>query len=501
LDHKPTGTAPSQTCLIIGDSPLTPRGLSDAVKTGQKVEISPKAHQRLGAARELVDDIVARKDPVYGVNTGVGSQKDHAVQAHEAAEYNRLLARAHGTRVPGPQARPDTVRATLILLINELCHGNAGVSPTLVELMVSKVNDDAMPPIDASGSVGASDLVPLAQLANWIFDDPRAVEAGLPDVKDTLCLINCNAFSLAAGSLCIADLDQLFVAFDLAAAMSYEGFRCNLDAIHPVVADAVCRSGQQETARNMSDLLADSALHTSGASRFLQDPLSFRNASQIIGAARKVAEFLTTTWCDEISSNAVNPLIDTQSQRAYSHGNMDTTGMTLAVDAMRQALGKVADVSGERVHKQQWPAFSHLPISLARDHSPSGGVQFLNLGHITASLITSVKIWAAPHLLHSVGQVADGVEDTSANSVHAVHDLERQIDACFKIATLEACVAVWAIERRGINCEALGTGVRDIYAELRDLLPIGIEGRSVFDLGPVVALFRTHVAQQNRRLS
>jgi len=485
------------TSLILGEVSLTPFSLSEAVKTGKKVEISPAVWQRLKTARNAVDHIVERGEPVYGVNTGVGSQKDHAVNAQDVADYNRLLARAHGTRVPGPEATPDTVRATLILLINELCHGRAGVSPELVVLMVSMVNEATLPSIDASGSVGASDLVPLAQLANWIFDDPRAIDAGLPDVKDTLCLINSNAFSLAAGSLCIAELAELFMAFDLAAVMSYEGFRSNLDAISPVVAGAVRRSGQDKTARNMSALLSGSTLYQAGTSRFLQDPLSFRNASQIMGAARNVADFLNKTWCDEISSSVGNPLIEAESKRAYSHGNMDTTGMTLAVDSMRQAIGKIADVSGERVHKQQWPAFSHLPIGLARENSPSGGVQFLNLGHITASLITSVKIWASPHLLHSVGQVADGVEDTSANSVHAVHDLSRQIDACFKIAALEACVASWAIERRDIPVDSLGEGIRETYSELRKLLPIGVEGQTVFDLGPVVRLFRKHAVQQN----
>ena len=116
----------------------------------------------------------------------------------------------------------------------------------------------------------------------------------------------------------------------------------------------------------------------------------------------------------------------------------------------------------------------------------TGGVQFLNLGHIAASLITSVKIWARPHLLISVGQLADGVEDTSGHAMHAVHDLQRQLDAGWKIATIELIIAVWAIHRRRIPVEDLGAGVRDIYDVIRPFLPINTEGDAPFSLAPVI---------------
>ena len=104
------------TSLILGEVSLTPFVLSNAVKTGKRVEISPAVWQRLQTARDAVDHIVERGEPVYGVNTGVGSQKDHAVNAQDVADYNRLLARAHGTRVPGPEANPDTVCSATIIL-------------------------------------------------------------------------------------------------------------------------------------------------------------------------------------------------------------------------------------------------------------------------------------------------------------------------------------------------------------------------------------------------
>lgn len=476
--------------LVIGDARLSVRRVAEAAKTGARVEISPTALARLETARAVVDQIVAEGTAVYGANTGVGSQKDHAVPPSDVLRYNRELIYAHGTRVPGPTASDDWVRATLILMINEHCHGYSGISPALVQLLADKTNEGDLPPIDVNGSVGASDLVPLAQISQWMLSDPRLEAAKLPGVKDALSLINCNAFSLAKAALCAHDLRQLLSAFQLSAAFSLEGFRANLDASSQQVAQATTRLGQNTVSKSLAKLLAGSRLLDPSAARFLQDPLSFRNITQVLGAVQECADWLERVIEDEMASSAVNPMIDAEAKRARSHGNMDTTRLTLALDMMRQALAKAADLAGERLHKQQWPAFSGLPIGLAEAGSARGGVQYLNLGHIAASEITSVKSWATPYLLHSVGQVADGVEDTASHAVHAVCDLSRQIDAGFTIATLEAVIAIWAIDRRGLRAHDLGAALSPIFDRLRPALPVGQEGQIVFDIKPLVHLMR-----------
>jgi histidine ammonia-lyase len=170
---------------------------------------------------------------------------------------------------------------------------------------------------------------------------------------------------------------------------------------------------------------------------------------------------------------------------------MDSTGITLAIDSLRQALAKICDLSGERLHKQQWPAFSGLPTGLSEEDSAVGGVQFLNLGHIAASLIASTKIWASPHLLISVGQVADGVEDTAGYALHSVHDLNRLVDAAWKIVTVEMIISVWAILRRRLDIQSLGERVRHVVERLQPMLPIHVEGEEIFKLGPIVDLVRS----------
>ncbi|WP_322864854.1 hypothetical protein U5922_000880 (plasmid) [Aquicoccus sp. G2-2] len=121
-------------------------------------------------------------------------------------------------------------------------------------------------------------------------------------------------------------------------------------------------------------------------------------------------------------------------------------------------------------------------------------MQFLNLGHLAASFITSVKIWAAPSLLLSVGQVADGVEDTASHAFHAVSDLEKMLGAARLALTIEIIISVWAIRKRGLPTYALGAGLREYADIVAPLLPIGREGYQVFSIEPVADALRNYMA-------
>ena len=474
--------------ITVGDDALTVGRLVELAVRGGPYQLGDGAAARIAEGRAIVERLLASNTEAYGVTTGVGSQKDHRVSVADVHDFNRKLVRGHATRVPGPVVPARVVRAAMLVLLQQFSSGASGVSLELASLVARHASSDELPAIDAAGTVGASDLVPLSQLADWLFSRPDAGE--VPYAKDALSFINCNALSLATGAFHIDELGRIARWFDVAAAATFEGFRANLAAIGAPVNEVHRRTAQGSVAADLRQMLAGSRLLDPAAARLLQDPLSFRNVSQIHGALREAIGFLGTVWDGELNSVAINPIVHAGTPSFSSHGNMDTTRITLAADMTRQALAKVADISGERIHKQQWPNFSGLPIGLAADDAPVGGVQFLNLGHIAASLITSVKIWAQPHLLHSVGQVADGVEDTASHALHAVHDLERQLDACRTLAAIEIAVAVWAIDRRGIAAGDLGATPRRLYEIVRPLLPIGTEGDDVFDVATVVSALR-----------
>ncbi len=472
--------------IVLEGNDLGIDAVVDAAAGRRPVFLSEEARKRIGRGRKIVEEIVERGEPAYGISTGVGSQKDFAVPREKMAEFNRRLLAAHATRVPGPTVEKREARAAMVIQANMFATGACGVRPELVDLLLRRLAEDRIPAVDDGGSVGASDLVPLAQLAVELLGEEFSLSA-----KEALSLMNSNAISLGRGALQLHEMKRLLAAFDLSSIVALEGLRGNLSSIDEAVGRAHRDRGQ--AAKRLRALLAGSALLKPGAARFLQDPLSFRCISQVHGAGRFALKWAWAAWEAELNAVTDNPLIDLESGRAISHGNMDTTAVTMVIDTLRQILAKIAILSGERMNKQHWPAFSGLPTGLSFDRERAvGGVQFLNFSHIAASLIASLTIWAHPHLTHSIGQLNDGVEDTAGLALHSVSDLKKAVEGGWKIAALEMMTGLWAVRRRDIPAADLGRGVRPLYAKIVPLLPIGTEGADgPFDISGIVDLVKT----------
>lgn len=483
--HKTTLSSSKGTITLDGVT-LTCAQLVSAATQKNKVALADGAIDRIVSGREVVQSIVSSGTPGYGITTGVGSQKDFKVTAEGAQNYNRRLARAHATHAGGAVLPKSRVRAALIILVNEFSLGLSGVSEPLVQLILNQINTASMPEVSSYGTVGAADLIPMSQIANWLQNKPEAQQHGIPGPKETLSLINTNAITLATGAEVLINAHSVMDLANLSLAFSLEAFRGNLNSISEKVNLAHQRDGQAQVSAEIRHHLKDSALWQDGAARRIQDPLSFRCATQIHGALQELLDRAITVWDQELNAVTDNPIVDVEDQCVRSHGNMDSTRMTLAIDGVRQAFAKTIDISGERLHKQQWTEFSGLPTGFADEDSPLGGVQFLNLGHLASSLITSIKIWAAPSLLLSVGQLADGVEDTASHALHSVADFERILEAARLVLTIEIIVSVWAIQKRGLATSTLGEGLRPYVEQVTPLLPIGKEGIDVFSIEPIV---------------
>jgi histidine ammonia-lyase len=300
---------------------------------------------------------------------------------------------------------------------------------------------------------------------------------------------------LADAAIVLGEIRSLLDAAVLAGALSMEGFRGNVRSWSAEVDLARGQSGQSRVGRQVREALAESRLWQTGEARFLQDPLSFRCIPQIHGAAEAAYEFAHTLFETELSAACDNPLIDAESGTFISHGNMETTACCLAMDMLRQSVAKVIEASGQRIHKIQWPGFTGLPASLAVEPGAVGGVQFLNFGHIAAANVGAVRQAAHPALLNYSGQLDDGVEDVAGNAPQSVAETVRSLAPAWNVVTLEVACAVWAIHRRGVPLDALGKGVRPLAQAMLTRLPIGSEGETILDLGPLVDAMKGAVAR------
>ncbi len=207
------------TVLVTGDD-LTLDELVRATREGERVELAGSARERMARSRDITERAFARGDAVYGLTTGYGVKKKIAVGGQAIAEFSRR--QLHDHRVPqGPLAPPDVVRATMVRLANVFAGGTAGVRPLLADIVIAALNDGRTPAMRRDGSLGASDLAPLSDLAADLLAgvDLQAGEA--------LAFINTSSYGTAWAALALHDAARLLDAADVAGALALEGFAAN----------------------------------------------------------------------------------------------------------------------------------------------------------------------------------------------------------------------------------------------------------------------------------
>ena len=130
--------------------------------------------------------------PVYGLTTGLGVQKRTSLAARR--RRLRLAAdRREPRRAWGRTAPPDVVRAAMLVLLNQMAGGSTCMRPVLAERLAQALNDGLRPPVRLRGSLGASDLAPMADLARGVFGGVDLAPG------EGLALINSSAFGTGLG--------------------------------------------------------------------------------------------------------------------------------------------------------------------------------------------------------------------------------------------------------------------------------------------------------------
>src|ERR1700744_311316 len=230
---------------LVIERTLTLADVAAVAEEGRDVELSGTARARIGDGRRVVERLLAGGEPVYGLTTGVGALKRISVGAAEQERFNRLLLRSHRTGT-GPSAPDAVIRAALMAQLVGFAQGHAGVRESLADLLVSALNRGLMPRARVTGSLGQSDLGPLADIAEaltgedeWAAQlDRLGLDPWRPDAKEALAFVNSNAFSLGWSALALGRVERLLAAFDQAAALTFEGMLGNVQALDPEIAVA-----------------------------------------------------------------------------------------------------------------------------------------------------------------------------------------------------------------------------------------------------------------------
>ena len=458
--------------------------LDDVVAVARRDEPVVLTQQALDAMTEassLAEHIFERGLPTYGLTTGLGAQKRTSLRRDDDTFSRRQIEESHVGQ--GADAPRDVVRAAMLIFVNQLAGGSTCIRPALAERLVRALNAGETPRVKSLGSLGASDLAQMADIA-------RAALAEVPLAPgEGLALINSSAYGTGLAALALADTVRLLDSADVAAALALEGFAANLSTLDPAVAQARRDPVLSRTFERFHDLLEGSYLWAEAAARNLQDPLTFRSALPVQAAGRVAVDHALERLAIELNAAQGNPLVSVAEGRILSASVYEVVALSAALDYVRAALMSVYTSASERSVKMLDTPWSGLPTGLLPEGGPDLG---LSIHAITAqSLGAEASLLAQPAsfaVLSTSG--AEGIEDRASLLPLSARRLSEMVALGEGIVAIEFLVAAQAVDVRGAG--PLGKVTGEAHRQIRELVPALVSGDPPpTDVTPLLDLLRS----------
>jgi phenylalanine ammonia-lyase len=200
----------------------------------------------------------------------------------------------------------------------------------------------------------------------------------------------------------------------------------------------------------------------------IQSPYSLRCAPQGLGPMLETLEQVRTVVEREANSVNDNPLIDPASDRVYHTGNFYGAHIARAMDGLKLDLANLANWLHSIMALLMDERFSNgLPPSL----SPHPGVYqgFKGMQIVHSSLVTAIRHWSAPSLIHTLpteqfNQDIVSLGTHSAMTALDITGLLRSVVAITLLATAQA------VDLRRASAR-LGVGTKPVYRAIRAASP------------------------------
>jgi histidine ammonia-lyase len=434
--------------VIIGDAPLRIPDVV-AVARGAPVELSAAAIDRIRRSRDFIEEKLRAEEPTYGLNRGLGHNKDQRISADELTGFSLRMLRAHAGGL-GPPLPAQIVRAAMLARVSGIARGGSGASPAMPESLIAMLNADVTPVVPSIGSVGAGDLGQMASIGLVAIGEGMADyrgeritgadalrRAGIARLalgpKDGLTLMSANGISVGQAALMAARTDRVDDVADRAAALSLEAVGANISVVDAAVGVAKPIQGQIDAARHIRTLLEGSYLQ-SREFESVQEALSFRVVPQIHGTLREVLSLAVAAVETELNSAADNPLVSLDG-RIVHNGNFEPLMMAVAFDALRVALAHVGQLS-ERRMSHLWDAIFKSPEFATSTRQFYG----IKLRYTAAARFTELKQLAAPATL-DVPALDIGVEDHATGAPLSVSKTDMAVGILEDILIIELALA------------------------------------------------------------
>ena len=426
-----------------------------AVAQGAGVRLDPAAMPAVEASARTVDAIIARGEPVYGINTGFGKLASVHIDAHDLATLQRNIVLSHAAGVGAPMQGAN-VRLMMALKLASLGRGASGVRPGTLAMLEAMLARAVIPVVPSQGSVGASgDLAPLAHMTAAMLGIGEAdlsgermpaaaalERAGLEPIalgpKEGLALLNGTQFSLAEALAGLFAIERVFHAALITGALSTDAARGSDTPFDARIHALRGHRGQIEVAAALRSLMAGSSIRASHLvdDERVQDPYSLRCQPQVMGAVLDLMRQSAATLVTEANGVSDNPLI--VDGTALSGGNFHGEPVAFAADVLAIAVCEIGALAERRIAMLIDPALSGLPAFLTPQPGLNSGFM---LAQVTAAaLVAENKQRAAPASVDSIPTSANQ-EDHVAMSAHAARRLAGMAENAVNVVAVELLAA------------------------------------------------------------
>ncbi|ORT61057.1 histidine ammonia-lyase [Streptomyces sp. CB03238] len=475
--------------VVVGTSGATAQDVIAVARGNARVELSPEALTALAKAREIVDALAAKPEPVYGVSTGFGALATRHISPELRAQLQRNIVRSHAAGMGAPVER-EVVRALMFLRLKTVCSGHAGVRPQVAQTMADLLNAGITPVVHEYGSLGCSgDLAPLSHCALTLMGEGDAegpdgrvrpagellAEHGIEPVelreKEGLALLNGTDGMLGMLIMALDDLDKLYKSADITAALSLEALLGTEKVLAPELHAIRPHPGQGAAAANMLAVLKGSGLtghfQQDEAPR-VQDAYSVRCAPQVAGAGRDTMAHARLVAERELASAVDNPVV-LPDGRVESNGNFHGAPVAYVLDFLAIAAADLGSIAERRTDRLLDKNRSHgLPPFLADDAGVDSGLMIAQ--YTQAALVSELKRLAVPASADSIPSSAMQ-EDHVSMGWSAARKLRTAVGNLGRIIAVELYAATRAIELRDGLTPAPAS-----RAAIEALRAIGVQG-------------------------
>ncbi len=449
--------------IVLDGSSLTIGQLVRVARFGERVELDPKALERIKICRAMLEEKVQAKEIMYGVNTGIGEFSEVVLDDDQVKDFQKYLIYNHAAGIGDP-APIEYVRGAMVGRINVHAHGNSGCRPEITQTLIDMLNKGVTPVVCQKGSVGAcGDLAPMSQIALLLMGEGEAYyqdqvwpgkealdRAGIPipglEARDGLAAINGSNLLTAMSAIQLYDANRWLKQSEIVAAMSIEALMGNLKPYDVRLHQVRGFAGAVRAASAINKCMQGSDLLTGKLKVKVQDAYSMRSTPQVVGAAHDAVKYARQQVEIELNGVGDNPIFLPEFKLTLTGANFQGSPVSLPMDMVGAAVTMVSVLSERRLNRLTNPALSvGLPAFLTKGAGMFSGMM---LSQYTAdSLIVEQRILSVPASIQSIPAAADQ-EDFVSMGMNTAIKTGQIIDNAYGVLGIEFMAAAQALDFR-----------------------------------------------------